>query len=42
MLLQEFLTEPALAGYSVLIIDDAHERDAKYHALVKVQGLLSL
>ncbi|KAF8630925.1 hypothetical protein AX17_005282 [Amanita inopinata Kibby_2008] len=26
MLLREFLTEPDLAGYSVLIIDEAHER----------------
>ena len=26
MLLREFLTEPDLAGYSALIIDEAHER----------------
>ena len=26
MLLREFLTEPDLAGYSCLIIDEAHER----------------
>lgn len=26
MLLREFLTEPDLAGYSVMIIDEAHER----------------
>ena len=26
MLLREFLSEPDLAGYSILIIDEAHER----------------
>lgn len=26
MLLREFLTEPDLGGYSVMIIDEAHER----------------
>lgn len=26
MLLREFMTEPDLAGYSALIIDEAHER----------------
>src|SRR5438876_3769453 len=39
MLLREFLTEPDLAGYSVLIIDEAHERTLStdiLFALVKV------
>ena len=43
MLLREFLTEPDLAGYSVLIIDEAHERTLStdiLFALVKV-GTLS-
>jgi pre-mRNA-splicing factor ATP-dependent RNA helicase DHX16 len=40
MLLREFLTEPDLAGYSVLIIDEAHERTLNtdiLFALVKVR-----
>lgn len=40
MLLREFLTEPDLAGYSVLIIDEAHERTLStdiLFALVKVR-----
>lgn len=39
MLLREFLTEPDLAGYSCLIIDEAHERTLStdiLFALVKV------
>ncbi len=39
MLLREFLTEPDLASYSVLIIDEAHERTLStdiLFALVKV------
>lgn len=39
MLLREFLTEPDLAGYSALIIDEAHERTLNtdiLFALVKV------
>src|SRR5882757_5823587 len=39
MLLREFLTEPDLAGYSALIIDEAHERTLStdiLFALVKV------
>lgn len=28
MLLREFLTEPDLGGYSVMMIDEAHERSA--------------
>jgi pre-mRNA-splicing factor ATP-dependent RNA helicase DHX16 len=41
MLLREFLTEPDLAGYSALIIDEAHERTLStdiLFALVKVRG----
>jgi pre-mRNA-splicing factor ATP-dependent RNA helicase DHX16 len=40
MLLREFLTEPDLAGYSALIIDEAHERTLStdiLFALVKVR-----
>ena len=40
MLLREFLTEPDLAGYSVIIIDEAHERTLStdiLFALVKVR-----
>jgi pre-mRNA-splicing factor ATP-dependent RNA helicase DHX16 len=39
MLLREFLTEPDLAGYAALIIDEAHERTLStdiLFALVKV------
>lgn len=42
MLLREFLTEPDLAGYSALIIDEAHERTLStdiLFALVKVRHL---
>lgn len=42
MLLREFLTEPDLAGYSALIIDEAHERTLStdiLFALVKVRWL---
>ena len=42
MLLREFLTEPDLAGYSALIIDEAHERTLStdiLFALVKVRCL---
>jgi len=42
MLLREFLTEPDLAGYSALIIDEAHERTLStdiLFALVKVRFL---
>ncbi|KAF8909004.1 pre-mRNA splicing factor [Gymnopilus junonius] len=45
MLLREFLTEPDLAGYSALIIDEAHERTLStdiLFALVKVCRLLNL
>ncbi|KZT11997.1 pre-mRNA splicing factor [Laetiporus sulphureus 93-53] len=45
MLLREFLTEPDLAGYSALIIDEAHERTLStdiLFALVKAQWLGSL
>ena len=35
MLLREFLTEPDLASYSVMIIDEAHERDKKMPKVVK-------
>ncbi|KAI0057843.1 hypothetical protein BV25DRAFT_1347912 [Artomyces pyxidatus] len=45
MLLREFLTEPDLAGYSALIIDEAHERTLStdiLFALVKVRFLPSL
>ncbi|KAI0754937.1 pre-mRNA splicing factor [Daedaleopsis nitida] len=45
MLLREFLTEPDLAGYSALIIDEAHERTLStdiLFALVKVRTHLSL
>ena len=41
MLLREFLTEPDLAGYSALIIDEAHERTLStdiLFALVKVSS----
>ena len=41
MLLREFLTEPDLAGYSALIIDEAHERTLStdiLFALVKVRS----
>ena len=44
MLLREFLTEPDLAGYSALIIDEAHERTLStdiLFALVKVRYTLS-
>lgn len=44
MLLREFLTEPDLAGYSALIIDEAHERTLStdiLFALVKVRFGLS-
>ena len=40
MLLREFMTEPDLAGYSALIIDEAHERTLAtdiLFALVKVR-----
>lgn len=40
MLLREFLTEPDLAGYAALIIDEAHERTLStdiLFALVKVR-----
>lgn len=43
MLLREFLTEPDLAGYSALIIDEAHERTLStdiLFALVKVSEQL--
>ena len=43
MLLREFLTEPDLAGYSALIIDEAHERTLStdiLFALVKVRPAL--
>ncbi|KAH8104519.1 pre-mRNA splicing factor [Cristinia sonorae] len=43
MLLREFLTEPDLAGYSALIIDEAHERTLStdiLFALVKVSHVL--
>ena len=43
MLLREFLTEPDLAGYSALIIDEAHERTLStdiLFALVKVCSVL--
>lgn len=43
MLLREFLTEPDLAGYSALIIDEAHERTLStdiLFALVKVRSAL--
>lgn len=43
MLLREFLTEPDLAGYSALIIDEAHERTLStdiLFALVKVRSVL--
>ena len=39
MLLREFLTEPDLAGYTALIIDEAHERTPStdiLFALIKV------
>ncbi|KAL1736628.1 pre-mRNA splicing factor [Schizophyllum commune] len=42
MLLREFLTEPDLAGYSALVIDEAHERTLStdiLFALVKVSDL---
>ena len=42
MLLREFLTEPDLAGYSALIIDEAHERTLStdiLFALVKVSDI---
>lgn len=45
MLLREFLTEPDLAGYSALIIDEAHERTLStdiLFALVKVMFCVSL
>jgi len=45
MLLREFLTEPDLAGYSCLIIDEAHERTLStdiLFALVKVSILQAL
>lgn len=44
MLLREFLTEPDLAGYSALIIDEAHERTLStdiLFALIKVCRFLS-
>ncbi|KAG2358334.1 P-loop containing nucleoside triphosphate hydrolase protein [Suillus spraguei] len=44
MLLREFLTEPDLAGYAALIIDEAHERTLStdiLFALVKVCGATS-
>ncbi|KAF8073633.1 hypothetical protein FPV67DRAFT_757460 [Lyophyllum atratum] len=34
MLLREFLTEPDLAGYSALIIDEAHERTLSVNSLL--------
>lgn len=43
MLLREFMTEPDLAGYSALIIDEAHERTLAtdiLFALVKVRRSL--
>jgi pre-mRNA-splicing factor ATP-dependent RNA helicase DHX16 len=43
MLLREFLTEPDLAGYSVMIIDEAHERTLSTDillGLVKVRSSL--
>jgi len=43
MLLREFLTEPDLAGYSALIIDEAHERTLStdiLFALVKVGAVV--
>lgn len=45
MLLREFLTEPDLAGYSALIIDEAHERTLStdiLFALVKVSPCHSI
>jgi len=45
MLLREFLTEPDLAGYSALIIDEAHERTLStdiLFALVKVSTFPSI
>ncbi|KAF8158259.1 pre-mRNA splicing factor [Crassisporium funariophilum] len=45
MLLREFLTEPDLAGYSALIIDEAHERTLStdiLFALVKVRTFTSI
>jgi len=45
MLLREFLTEPDLAGYSALIIDEAHERTLStdiLFALVKVSVFHSI
>lgn len=44
MLLREFLTEPDLAGYSVMIIDEAHERTLSTDillGLVKVRFFLT-
>lgn len=44
MLLREFLTEPDLAGYSALIIDEAHERTLStdiLFALIKVRRHVS-
>lgn len=39
MLLREFLTEPDLAGYSALIINDSARADIEYgHSLCSCQG----